>query len=205
LDLAPLAWPEAATRLLAIIGYTPIEISELGQKHSFEVINESLMRLEKTETRKRALGEKVWNRKAFFNGILNKVADGAVLAELSDEKIEEEAISAESVRRTAERKERQEQDFANHKRQVFRENFFEVLKEADRTAMFEKFAASEYGRSQQLLLAKGMGSANTAAFASIYLGWLEEHDQDTLQKLLPSPEDRSFEAWLSWRLDASSN
>lgn len=201
LDLPPLAWPKEAIELLSSIGYTLEEQSILAQAHSYIVIADTLERLASAEQRIRARGEVVFSRKALFDGILDKVAKGAVLADITDEAIASEARVRESERIAQERKQRMDSAFLTHQRKVFTVNFSDLLSAEVRDALITKFLKSDIGKKNQLLIDRGWSAANVGLM-TILRTWLQEFEPDAHNMLLPAPEDRSIEAWLAWQLDS---
>ena len=91
--------------------------------------------------------------------------------------------------------------FAAHQRDVFAANFSNVMTPDERDILITKFVDSDMGKKQQLLIARGW-SASNVGLMSIFRTWLQEFEPEAYNTLLPAPEDRSKEAWLSWRLDA---
>jgi Initiator Replication protein len=203
LDLAPLAWPKEVIDLLTSIGYTAEDQSILAQAHSFIVIADSIERLAGAEQRIRARGDAVFSRKALFDTILDNVAKGAALAEITDEAITTEARVRESERIALERNERMESAFSAHQRRVFNTNFSDSMSPAARDVLISKFLKSEGEKLSVLPLLSRGWSASNVGLMTIFRTWLQETDPESHNALLPAPEDRSIEAWKSWKLESS--
>lgn len=195
----PMTWPGDVVNALESLGFTPAEIGDLSQARSFEEVAETLVKLKQAEDRMRAQGRHIASKKAYFNGILANVSAGKSIEDLDHAKIEAEARAQEAQRASAARQERLKEEFARHGSARFAEEFF-GLSEDRREQILEAFSGADEARLTQPFLSHGWTPKNAAALA-ILRGWMRRERPEMLDELLPLPEDRSFEAWLAWRLD----
>lgn len=199
----PLTWSDDLIRTLKVIGLSESEIEDMSQAHSYEVAIESVNRLKSAEDRMKASGRPITSRKAYFNGILNNIASGAAEGELTDGKLEEEALALEAQRQAVARSERRKQEFSKYQGERFAERIF-ALPEDERQAIFTEFENSAYGPKIKPLLNKGWHAKNIGAL-SMLRTWMGAEKSDVLEKLLDRPEDKSFEAWVMWKLEAAED
>jgi hypothetical protein len=199
----PVTWPDEVLRVLASLGFTSSEVEDLSQAHSFEVVAETLVRLKAAEGRLKAQNRTITNKKAYFSGILSNVATGEAEDDLNVTKIEAEAKAQEAARLAAARNERRKEEFAKHQAQVFSARFFE-LPESERAPLLSDFESSPAGKRAGMLVAKGWTPQNAGALACLR-AWLADERPATLEQFYAHPEDRSFDAWLAWRLDRAES
>ena len=155
------------------------------------------------EGRLKAQSRTITNKKAYFTGILANVATGEAEDDLNVTKIEAEAKAQEAARLAAARNERRKEEFAKHQAQVFSARFFE-LPELERAPLLSDFESSSAGKRAGILVAKGWTPQNAGALACLR-AWLADERPATLEQFYAHPEDRSFDAWLAWRLDRAES
>ncbi|EKD97771.1 MAG: hypothetical protein ACD_23C00750G0012 [uncultured bacterium] len=196
----PLTWPEDVLRVLERLGYTQAEIENMSQVHSYEEVADSIMRLKVAEGRLKAAGRPITSRKSYFNGILSNISAGAVGDDLDHEKIEAEAKAQEAQRAADQRQERRKEEFARHVSEVFAVKLYE-LDDVDRDEIIRSFEASPSVVKAKLLMERGWSAKNVGAL-TILRGWLATDRPEVLDQILTNPEDKNFDAWMAWRLDA---
>jgi hypothetical protein len=196
----PLTWPEDVLSVLERLGFTQAEIENLSQAHSYEEVADSIMRLKAAEGRMKAAGRPITSKKSYFNGILANIASGAVGDDLDHEKIEAEAKAQDAQRAADLRHARRTEEFAKHVSDVFAAKLYE-LDEVDRDEIIRSFEASPTVAKARLLIKNGWNAKNVGAL-TILRGWLKTDRPDVLDRILTSPEDKNFDAWMAWRLDS---
>lgn len=97
------------------------------------------------------------------------------------------------------RQERLKEEFERHGSARFAEELF-GLADGRREEILEASSGADEARLSQPFLSHGWTPKNAAALA-ILRGWMRRARPELLDELLPLPEDRTFEAWLAWRLD----
>ena len=194
----PLIWPADIVALLESLGFTPKEIEDLSQAHSFEEVADTIVRLKQSEERLKAQGRQISSKKAYFAGILANVAAGKSLDDMDHARIEAEARAQEAQRVAEARSQRLHEEFAQHTAARFASEFF-ALPDPTRDQFIQAFGASDDGRRARPITEKGWTLRNAAAQA-VLRDWLARERQDLWERLLPNPEDRSFDAWLAWRV-----
>lgn len=199
--LLPLTWPKDVITALEHLGFTPEEVQDISQSRSFEEVAESLVKLKTAEDKLRAAGRRISSKKAYFQGILVNVAAGANLDVLEHEKIEAEVRAQEEKQAAHNREVRLREAFDRDRAQVFTEQLF-AWGEDKRTALLAKFEEEDKRRGgvAKGFLRKGLIPANGPLIA-LLRDWLAKNDPSGLDELLPFPHQRSYEAWLAWRLD----
>ena len=196
----PVTWPEEVILVLSRLGYTTQEIENLSQVHSYEVVAESLVRLKSEEGKRNAAGRPIKSHRAFFMGILANVAAGVIADEIDPEKIEAEAALQEEQRQAEMRLERRREGFKEHVAAQFIRGVFD-LGDSERAALFEAFETSPAGKKAALLLEKGWSERNVGAM-SLLRAWMVKENDERLTQILARPQDKDFDAWLAWKLDA---
>lgn len=200
LDLPPLAWPQEAVDLLSSMGFSPTELSALAQGNSYVIIADALERLPVVEQKIRARGDVVHSRKALFNGILDRVAKGSVLADITDESLQEELRVRDAEQAALVRKQRMDEAFSLHQRDVFAKNLLAMSAE-DRDELAQLFLDSDKGKANLALVERSGWTTENVGLMAVFRGWLKEFQVDAYNRLLPYPQDRTIEAWMSWKLD----
>lgn len=199
LDL-PLTWPDDVLTVMANLGLTEAEIRDLSQVRSHEEVAEAVVRLKAAEARLRAAGRGITSRKAYFHGILSNIAAGAAGDELVHERIEEEVRAQEAQQQAERRQARLREEFARHQADRFAERLF-TKPEPWLKSLQAEFESSTDGAKARMLLDKGGWQPRNVGLLAILRGYLTRERPDLLDQLLDSPEDRTFEAWLAWRLE----
>lgn len=194
----PVAWPEPVIASLKSLGFTEVEIAEMGQGFNLDQVIESISRFGKTEARKKQKGERIMTPTAFFQGILHNVDSEREFGEKEMVEIERKAKSDEAERRNKEAKEKAEFDFSNFQVKRLMDNLSE-WEEERRVDMLKAFEASPAFGSAKLLVAKGWDKAGKGAWI-VLKSWLLRERPDDYFELLPNPEDREMSDWLVWRL-----
>lgn len=197
----PLLWPAEIIKVLENIGFTSKEIEDLSQARSFEEVADSIIKLKAAETRLQTMGRTISSKKAYFNGILANVAAGASLDDIDHDRIAAEARAQEAQRADQVRQERLRETFATHAAQSFARELF-LLPPEELKALLDQFEASPQAQTPAAaqLLAKGWSPNNRPALA-LLRSWLTATNPGRLDALLPDPQDKSFEAWLAWRVE----
>jgi plasmid replication initiation protein len=195
----PLTWPEDGIKVLTNMGFKEAEISDMSRSNSYEEVAESLNRLQAAEVRSRARGKPITSRKAYFSGILAKVAEGAAGAEIEGDRLEEEIRIQSEAKVDKERQDRFRDQFLKHQADVSTKRFFE-LDARLRQNLISEFENSNAGKSAKVLLEKGWSPRNTGALV-ILKCWLQETNSEIYNDLYPEPEDKSYESWSAWRLE----
>ncbi|MBC7619097.1 MAG: replication initiation protein [Candidatus Saccharibacteria bacterium] len=199
----PLTWSEDLLQTLKSIGFSETEIEDLSQAHSIEVVSKSLNRLKAAEQRLKGAGKPISSHKAYFNGILSNMADGAPGGDLNDEKIEEEARAAEAQRLALERSERLKKEFSRHQADVFAARLFE-MSAASRREILDAMEGGDMGQKAKMLLSQSKEwSPKSVGALSLLRSWLGKERPEVLEQLLIQPEDNSFESWMMWRLEVA--
>lgn len=196
----PLTWPEDVLRVLERLDFTQSEIENLSQVHSYEEVADSILRLKAAENRLKAAGRPINSKKSYFNGILANIASGAVGDDLDHEKIEAESKAQEAQLAAELRHARLKKDFSKHVADVFSTKLYE-LDAVERDEIIRSFEASPSAAKAQLLIKNGW-SAKSVGALSILRGWLATDRPEVLDRILTNPEEKSFDAWMAWRLDA---
>jgi hypothetical protein len=195
----PLTWPQEVLLALEGVGLSTKEIEDMSQAHSYEIVAEALLKLKAAETKIRAAGKSISSRRAYFLGIISNLATGAEIEEADHERLEAEARAAEAHRAAQLRQERLRQEFQKHQSDRFAQGVFD-LAESVRDELLGAFEATEQGRRAKVLLSKGWSSKNAGAL-SLLRSWMGTERPEQLERLMPNPEDRGFEAWMEWRLE----
>jgi hypothetical protein len=196
----PLTWPEDVLKVLEGIGYQQREIEDLSEGFSYEVVAEAIVRLKASEGRLRAQGKTVTARKPYFEGILRNLHSGGKADAADDERIAEEIRQQEAKLANEVRQERLKESFQNHQKELFVSWLFSVPDEV-RAELEESFmSSSDTTAPEKHLLAKGLRPANTSATAVLRI-WLAKTRPELFDQIFTNPEDRSFDAWMAWRLD----
>lgn len=195
----PVTWHPDLQQVLASIGFTEAQVSDLAQSYSSEEVTETVLRLKAAEDRLREGGRSITSRTAYFMGILANVATGASVDETNVALIEAEARAQEAVRADQARRERRQEEFSKHQRDVFASALFD-MPEAGRQEVIEAFENSNAGQNAKLLLQRGWNPANVGA-VTLLKAWIAQQRPELMSQLLRNPEDKDFDAWLAWRLD----
>lgn len=195
----PLTWPEDVLKILDGMGFSSKDIEDMSQAHSFEVVADSIVRLKASETRLRSQGKGISARKAYFEGILRNLTAGAAGEDLDHEKIEAEVRQIELQKAAELRQQKMQEAFADHLRQRFR-TWVLLLSTEDREQLIKDYWASDdanpiLGKA----LDKGLSEDNRSALSTLR-GWMEKHRPDTIAQIFESPEDKTIEAWMAWKL-----
>lgn len=196
----PLTWPADLLTVLSNMGYLQRDIEDLAQAQSYEVVAEAIVRLKSAEGRLRASGKTITAKKAYFEGILRNIAGGAVGDELDHEKIEAEVRQQEAQREAEARQEKLKGAFADYQKKRFSAWLFE-LPEAERAALVDQFMASpEATLPVRQFFEKGLSPGSMSALSTLRV-WIAKNRQELAEQIFPNPEDKSFEAWMAWKLD----
>lgn len=196
----PVTWPVELLEPLRKLGFTPDEIGDMSEAFPVEVVKETLDRLVEARKRLAANGKKITSPRAYFSGILDKVAHGADEGQIDPVKLESEVRQVEAQREAEERRKRLDEKFMTYQRDRFREAFFELSDESRGEAL-RRFAQSpEFARAKVLVDAKGWTKTNSGALA-ILRPWLEKEMPDLYRELLPDPHERDQQAWLLWQTE----
>ena len=196
----PVVWGEEVVEPLKALGFAEAEITNWSELYSREVVAESLQKMAEASQKMKEKGRTITSKKAYFQGILENISKGATEAELNLEKIEIEAQKVESQRRNEERQKRNEQDFARHQVEKLRQALFD-LPEAQRESLFREFEVSPEGIKAKMLWEKGWSETKQTPAYIILKSWLAQKKPELFEDLLRSPEDRTLEAWLAFRLE----
>jgi hypothetical protein len=84
--------------------------------------------------------------------------------------------------------------------EVFAVKLYE-LDDVDRDEIIRSFEASPSVVKAKLLMERGWSAKNVGAL-TILRGWLATDRPEVLDQILTNPEDKNFDAWMAWRLDA---
>lgn len=200
----PLTWPDDLVKSLQSLGLTQNEIETLSEAHSYEVIAEALVILKAQEAKMRATNRIMGFPAKYFLGILANISGGAKADEIDSEKIAAE-VQAEEARRAAEAREvRLKREFEEHQRSKFREWFFAQPEDA-RSQWANRFVAeATVAPTLKAAFKRPLDHSNESALASLRL-WITKIHPELIERIYPSPEDLSFEAWLTWRVDNSTD
>lgn len=198
----PTLWTQELLDVLANIGFSDTEISELSQVYEREVVVDSLKRLAESEARRKAAGKPVVHRKEYLKGILANVAKGAGDDADADEQLAVRVQAEQEQRLSEQRQERLKEAFAAHQATQFQSNLAQ-LPDVARRKLIGEFEAGEDGQKTKLLWQSKGWERNAPAMA-VLRGWMQRSRPELLDLLLPSPQDRSFESWMAWRLDEAS-
>lgn len=196
----PVTWPVDILEPLRKLGFTADEIAGMSEAFPVEVIKDSLDRLVDARKRLATTGKKITSPKAYFGGILDKVARGAAEEQIDVEKLEAEVRQEEAQREAEERRTRLEERFTTHQRDRFREAFFELPDERRKEAQRRYEESTDFAKAKVLVEAKGWTKSNSGALAMLR-PWLEKSVPDLYRELLPHPHDRDLQAWLLWQTE----
>lgn len=198
LDL-PLTWPPDVVRVLEQLGYGRREIDDLSQAHSVEEVAETLTRLEASEKRQREKGKAIVSRRAYFEGILRRVAEGASAEQVDNEKLLEE-IRIEEARKSAEaRMNRLNAQFEKHQRERFASWLFQQTDEARRSLIKSFLAAPETNQATRMLMKSDLTPADLSGQA-LLRAWITKSRPALLEEVFPLPEDRNLTDWMAWQI-----
>jgi len=198
----PLTWPADLLNVLDNMGYLQRDIEDLAQAHSYEEVAEAIVRLKSAEGRMRGTGKTITAKKGYFEGILRNIAGGAVGDELDHDKIQAEVQQQEAQRAADAREERLKESFMDHQKKRFSAWLFE-LPEPERATLVAQFMGSpEATLPVRQFFDKGLSPGSMSALATLRV-WLSKNRQDLAEQIFPNPEDKSFEAWMAWKLDNS--
>lgn len=197
----PLTWPQDVVRVLESIGFQQKDIEDMSQAHSYEVVAEAILRLKAAEGRLRGTGKAITSKKAYFEGILRNIAGGAVGEDLDHDKIEAEVRQQELQREAEARQDRLKEAFANHQRERFNGWLF-ALPEDERAELVRSFKTSaDASPIVRGLFDKDLSPGSMSALA-VLRGWLSKSRPELAEQAFPNPEDRTFDAWMAWKLDS---
>lgn len=196
----PLTWPPEVVHILEQIGYTRREIDELSQAYSIEVMCDALTRLSAADKRLKEQGRGVTSRRAYLEGILNKIAGGATDDQLTPEKLDNEIRIQEAKAAADTRKSKLKAEFEQHQRGVFAD-WFERLDESVRADLVKAFTLSpDLAPGDKILAKKGIGPGNYSVQARLR-EWMAKERTELLDAALPNPEDKTFEDWVYWQAE----
>jgi plasmid replication initiation protein len=184
------------------IGFSRLEIKNMSQAFSYEMISDAIERLRLAVIRQREAGRPIINKKSYFNGILNNINNGAIERDIEEAKLEAQAKVLETAKLAKEREERRREEFSKHQSDVFNKNFFGLDEEA-RTAVIEAFMGSEAGQKACILVERGWKPQNVGLLV-ILRSWVQSSYPEAAMELLPNPEDQEFESYLAWKLDGGA-
>lgn len=197
----PLTWPEPIVGALLALGFSEREIADLSLSRSYAVVADALERMRAADDLRKSQGGVIYNRKRYFEGILDNIARGtedsdpiAIEARIRDE----DSRSAEQARR-----ERFIKEYEDHLHDVFCAALFDLGSD-ERAQVFRSYEQSATSQSARTVLAKTLAKGWTAdnrPALSLLRGWLRKNQPETFDRLIADPKDRSFEAWLVWKLD----
>lgn len=198
----PLTWHPDVLRSLESIGYSQREIEDLSQAYSSEEVADAIVRLKGAESSMRAKGRVITSKKAYFEGILRNIAQGAASADIDHEAIEAAARQQEAERAAEVRQQRLKEAFQEHQKERFVEWLFSIP-DADRQAYLDLFkASSDFTPPVRVVMDKGLTPQNVSAVALLRV-WLAKTYPALMDNVLCNPEDKSFDAWMAWRLERS--
>lgn len=198
----PTLWTQELLDVLASIGFSDAEIGEISQAYEREVVVDSLKRLVEAEARRKAAGKPVVHRKEYFKGILSNVSRGAADDAEADEQLAARVQAEQEQKLSEQRQARLQEAFAAHQAAQFQANLGQMAADA-RQRLIAEFEASEDGQKTRLLWQQKGWERNAPAMA-VLRSWIQRAKPEALDVLLPSPQDRSFESWMAWRLDEAS-
>lgn len=195
-EVLPLTWNKELIHVLAKIGYTAEDVDGLSKIHTMDEVGEALTRLTAAEARQKKLNKPITSRRAYFEGILRNISRGAAPQE--DEKLEAELRAKEAQRQAEERKKKLLEMF--HKRQhgIFA-TWFEAQSEDVRTSLVAEMLADPALGKGDVLLCKSLATAPTGASLIRLRAWMDLNKPALMEEILPNPEDRAFDDWLTWR------
>lgn len=149
----------------------------------------------------RAKGRVITSKKAYFEGILRNIAQGAASADIDHEAIEAAARQQEAER-AAEVRQRLKEAFQEHQKERFVEWLFSIP-DADRQAYLDLFkASSDFTPPVRVVMDKALTPLNVSAVALLRV-WLAKTYPALMDNVLCNPEDKSFDARMAWRLERS--
>lgn len=195
----PMAWSSDIIELLGNMGFSEAGISDMSQVHGQDQIVEALKRLQSAKEAMRGKGKKIGNVRSYFMGILENI-HGQFSPVEDAEKLEVVAAQKSAERVASERRQKLDEDFAAHQSVKFAQSFM-GLEDSRRKALVEAFLASDEGGrlGVKRFIERGWDAGNRPLFALVR-AWAKRAVPDLDDQLLLLPEDRSFEAWMHWRL-----
>lgn len=197
----PLTWPADIVATLRAMGFSSKEIEDMSESRSYEEVADSLLKMRHAEARLRLEGKSISSRKSYFSGILANVAQGAALDDLEHAKIEAEVRAQASQKAAQARQKKLQEEFSRHVAVSFTREFFD-LPDAVREGVLNDFALAPEAKAASIFTKKGW-TANNASALAVLRSWLAKTRPEILDRMLPDPQDKSFEAWMAWRLDQS--
>lgn len=198
----PLTWTPDILRSLESLGYNQQGIEDLSQSYSNEEVADAVLRMKSAETSMREKGRVITSKRAYFEGILRNVAEGAAAADIDQEAAVAAAQKQEAERAAEARQERLKEAFQAHQKERFTTWLF-GLPEAGRLAYLDLFKASpDFTPPVRGILEKGLTVQNASAIALLRV-WLVKTYPELMDNVLSNPEDKTFDAWMAWRLENS--
>lgn len=199
----PVTWSEDMMLALSSLGYSGDETIDLSQAYNMDEVADSLQRLKSADEKLRAKGRRITSKKAFFEGILDNVAAGRRESEQEIEDLENKTRSREAERLAGERRERAISAFEQHQHSVFTTSLF-GLDEGSRKAILDEFESSDRFDQVRVLLGDGWTPKGRGAL-TILRAWLKEVKNETWSDLLPNPEDKAMDSWMTWKMESQAN
>lgn len=201
LDL-PITWSDETIKILQGFGFTDSEISVMSQAHGQIEIVEALSRLPKAEQALKAKGLKLNSRKAYFEGILERV-HAEFVPEKDAQEISDQVTKKVEEDEAVNRKVKIDAAFSEHQSTRFRESFFD-LSSSLRDELVKLFEQSEEGQRlvTKSFIARGWNSENKPLLA-MFRAWAKTARPELEGLLLPYPQDQSVEAWRDWKIISS--
>lgn len=198
----PLTWPSDVLKVLENMGFQKKDIEDLSEGNSYEEVAEAIIRLKAAESRLHATGKTITSKRSYFEGILRNIAGGAVGTDLDHEKIETEVRQQDALRAAEARQERLKEAFASHQKEKFSAWIF-FLPDRERAKLVEAFKASPDATPPlRGFFDKDLTQSNMSALAVLRI-WLTKNRPEVVEQFFANPEDRSFDAWMAWKLDGN--
>lgn len=198
LDL-PLTWPDQVVQSLKHLSFTDDEAAELAQGFNLDEVVEALSRYREADERKRRQNQRITSPKAFFQAILSNVANQVAVDEAELEAVERRGRAEEAQKLSKERQARAELEFGQQQTKRMVEGL-DGWPQERRLALIADFEASpDFGKAR-MLFNKGWEKPSMGAW-TVFKSWLLRERPVDVDDLLPNPEDRSLDAWLTWRLE----
>lgn len=194
----PLSWPPELLEAVRSLGFDEKEINHMSEGYSTDELALAWRKFTKVREKRRARNEPLEYPKPYFKAILENQRK-----DLEDDEAEELALEKKAQARAEEeaiqiRESRAHDAFAKYQDKVFFENW-DGLPQDKKELLWEAFLQT--AGSLRKDYEQRYGPQNPMMRRMIKAWALKTHP-DELDVLLPFPQDRNFDAWLLWRLEA---
>ena len=197
LDL-PITWPKDILDLLNQIGYERDEIPKLSETYSLADVIDAVKRLKENESKPEFSIK--FSRKRYFKGILNNIVAGTRVDDIRDEELLKEIEAEETAERLKQNKENAQRKFRQHQDTKILEFLDRNINEQLRVEILNNFELK--GVSNKNIKNLMPHDYHSPLYFETFRAWLfSKGNEETLNKILPGLEDRSFESWLLSQLN----